>query len=287
MVLARAPAEHDAFAAAARSHLCAGPRARAVRRRAPQRVLREPVRRSHAAAASDARLRGRIAAESGGGGPQSVVRRSARCATATSFATDALQFHGSRLATGQCGALAAELPSRRLQHEHSMVVDSGRDDLHVDAGQSIGAGFFGGIVADHPEAHFAAPISKRVDEAIGAARSGARHDRLRPRGRDDEPRRCSLRAARCRRRELDDGALRTILPRRVAARRARRARHAACRSFTATTVTSCCAPRSCACSGRTVICCAPAVHLTPDETRADVDRRGWTACFIRWSRRVT
>ena len=35
------------------------------------------------------------------------------------------------------------------------------------------------------------------------------------------------------------------------------------RSSTATTATSCCAPRSCACCGRTGTCCAPAAHRRP------------------------
>jgi 1,2-beta-oligoglucan phosphorylase len=71
---------------------------------------------------------------------------------ATSFATDALDFHGL---AGRAGAAPAgilgELPGRRLQHEHSMVVL--RDaPLRLGRGQSVDAGFFGGVAADHPGA---------------------------------------------------------------------------------------------------------------------------------------
>ncbi len=69
-----------------------------------------------------------------------------------SFATDALQFHGLANREGTItGRLAAELPNRRLQHEHSMVVI--RDaPIRLEPRGSASGGFFGGYFADHPEA---------------------------------------------------------------------------------------------------------------------------------------
>ena len=71
---------------------------------------------------------------------------------AVSFATDAMQFHGlaSRKGDAPVG-LTADLPDRRLQHEHSMAVL--RDArLQLPANGSVTAGFFGSFVADHAEA---------------------------------------------------------------------------------------------------------------------------------------
>jgi 1,2-beta-oligoglucan phosphorylase len=69
-----------------------------------------------------------------------------------SFATDALQFHGlaSRVGDAPIG-LHADLPGRRLQHEHSMVVI--RDArITLDPNKPIATGFFGTYLADHPDA---------------------------------------------------------------------------------------------------------------------------------------
>ncbi|HEX5048972.1 MAG TPA: hypothetical protein VFX89_17810, partial [Gammaproteobacteria bacterium] len=68
-----------------------------------------------------------------------------------SFATDALQLHALALRAGSAERqLAAELPNRRLQHEHSMVVV--RDTpIRLEPNASASGGFFGGFVADHPE----------------------------------------------------------------------------------------------------------------------------------------
>src|SRR6202044_1962503 len=69
----------------------------------------------------------------------------------TSFATDALQFYGLARRGGQAPAgLSADLPSSRLQHEHSMAVlrDAG---IRLQPGQGTAAGFFGLYLADHPE----------------------------------------------------------------------------------------------------------------------------------------
>jgi cellobiose phosphorylase len=79
---------------------------------------------------------------------------------ATSFATDALDFHGLASRSGEPPAgILGDLPGRRLQHEHSMAVL--RDaPLRLAPGESLRAGFFGGFVADHPEATSAADLSR-------------------------------------------------------------------------------------------------------------------------------
>ena len=82
-----------------------------------------------------------------------------------SFATDALQFHGLAARAGAAPpGLAGDLPARRLQHEHSMVVV--RDaPLRLAPGERIGSGFFGLFLDDHPQATTAADLS-RVGEAL-------------------------------------------------------------------------------------------------------------------------
>jgi 1,2-beta-oligoglucan phosphorylase len=72
---------------------------------------------------------------------------------ATSFATDAMQVRD----------LTKALPGRRLQHEHALVAIQDAT-LHIDAGQSIGAGFFGLYRADHPGATSPTDL-ERIDEA--------------------------------------------------------------------------------------------------------------------------
>jgi cellobiose phosphorylase len=83
-----------------------------------------------------------------------------------SYATDAKQFHGlaTRAGVPPVGLLG-ELPNRRLQHEHSMVVI--RDaPIRLDPKSSVTAGFFGLYVPDHPEAT-ATTDAGRADEALG------------------------------------------------------------------------------------------------------------------------
>ena len=82
------------------------------------------------------------------------LRRSA------SYATDALQFHGLAARSGAVPpGLIGDLPGRRLQHEHSMVVL--RDQLlRLEPGVAEPAGFFGLCVADHPEASGAADLAR-------------------------------------------------------------------------------------------------------------------------------
>jgi cellobiose phosphorylase len=77
-----------------------------------------------------------------------------------SYATDALQFYGlaSRFGEQPVG-LGSDLPGRRLQHEHSMIVL--RDaPLRLEPGQSVTAGFFGSLLADHPEATAASDLER-------------------------------------------------------------------------------------------------------------------------------
>ncbi|HEY8539187.1 MAG TPA: hypothetical protein VIL28_09995, partial [Steroidobacteraceae bacterium] len=68
------------------------------------------------------------------------------------FATDALQFHGlaTRAALAPVG-LVNRLSSRRLQHEHSMVVLQ-EDELELVPGANAPLGFFGVVLSDHPSA---------------------------------------------------------------------------------------------------------------------------------------
>jgi cellobiose phosphorylase len=77
---------------------------------------------------------------------------------ATAFATDALQFHGLATRAGETPVgIAGDLPARRLQHEHSLVVI--RDSrIQLGARASSAAGFFGCYLADHPDATSAADI---------------------------------------------------------------------------------------------------------------------------------
>lgn len=78
----------------------------------------------------------------------------------TSFATDALHLAGLARREGAAPpGLAADLPGRRLQHEHSMVVV--RDaPLWLDSHGSASAGFFGLCVADHPGATSPADLER-------------------------------------------------------------------------------------------------------------------------------
>ena len=69
-----------------------------------------------------------------------------------SFATDAKQFNGYTSRTGDAPVgLTGDLPSRRLQHEHAMVVI--RDTpISLSPNSRAKAGFFGLYVADHKDA---------------------------------------------------------------------------------------------------------------------------------------
>ncbi len=78
--------------------------------------------------------------------------------TGISFATDALQFYGLAARGSQIPAgMSGGLPSKRLQHEHSLTVI--RDaPLTVAAGSCTATGFFGFYLADHPEATSASDL---------------------------------------------------------------------------------------------------------------------------------
>jgi cellobiose phosphorylase len=81
------------------------------------------------------------------------------------FATDALQVHGlaSRVGANPEG-LADDLPTRRLQHEHSMVAI--RDEsLRLEPDSRATLGFFGSLIADHPEATSEGDLAY-VDQAL-------------------------------------------------------------------------------------------------------------------------
>jgi len=79
---------------------------------------------------------------------------------AVSFATDALDFHGLASRAGQPPAgMVADLPDRRLQHEHAMAVL--RDTpLRLAPGERVHAGFFGIFAADHAGATTEADLSR-------------------------------------------------------------------------------------------------------------------------------
>ncbi len=72
---------------------------------------------------------------------------------ATSFATDALQFHGvaGRSGTGPVGVHAEKLPGKRLQHEHAMAVLQD-EAVRLEPGARVARGFFGWLEPDHPSA---------------------------------------------------------------------------------------------------------------------------------------
>jgi cellobiose phosphorylase len=84
---------------------------------------------------------------------------------ATSYATDSMQFHGLASRAGDTPVgLATDLPGRRLQHEHSMVVI--RDaPIRLDANSSMTAGFFGSYIADHPDATSGSDL-ERVNQVL-------------------------------------------------------------------------------------------------------------------------
>ncbi len=164
VVLASEPGKFCKLGAAGRCHLCAGRGAGALRHGAVERVLRQPVRRSHALVASEAGSRGGVSAESGGRRTQSMV-----CdwlaAKAESFATDAMQVHGLATRAGeQPVGIVQGLPARRLQHEHSTVAIQD-ERLHLEPGERVSTGFFGSFSADHPAATSTADLDA-VDQAL-------------------------------------------------------------------------------------------------------------------------
>jgi cellobiose phosphorylase len=85
--------------------------------------------------------------------------------TGVEFATDALQFYGLTQRAGLVPTgLAGDLPSSRLQHEHSMAaLRDARIDLKP--GASIATGFFGLYVEDHAEPTSPADL-RQVDRVL-------------------------------------------------------------------------------------------------------------------------
>ncbi|HEY6456723.1 MAG TPA: hypothetical protein VIY90_15725 [Steroidobacteraceae bacterium] len=89
-----------------------------------------------------------------------------------SFATDALQFYGLTRRAGHAPAgLTADLPSSRLQHEHSMAVL--RDAvIRLKPGHSTTAGFFGLYLEDHPEPTSLADL-RQLDQVLALPEAAA------------------------------------------------------------------------------------------------------------------
>ena len=83
-----------------------------------------------------------------------------------SFATDAKQFHGLASRAGDTPVgLLADLPGRRLQHEHALVVI--RDTpIRLEPKGSAAAGFFGLYLPDHPAATSTSADVDRVSIVI-------------------------------------------------------------------------------------------------------------------------
>jgi cellobiose phosphorylase len=80
--------------------------------------------------------------------------------TAATFGTDALQFYGLNARSSMPpAALSGELPSQRLQHEHSMVVLRDKA-ITLAPGARTDAGFWGLLVADHAQATSTADLEQ-------------------------------------------------------------------------------------------------------------------------------
>ena len=92
----------------------------------------------------------------GGSFPWAVIGSLSR---GTSYATDALQFHGLTTRAGTTpAALANGLPGKRLQHEHSMAAIQD-EPFVLEPGEKSQRGFFGLFLADKPTATSPADIS--------------------------------------------------------------------------------------------------------------------------------
>ena len=100
---------------------------------------------------------------------------------AVAYATDSLQVYGTAARTGDAPAgLAADLPSVRVQHEHTLATLQS-EAITLEAGESVRTGFFGYVLPHHPDATSDTDLA-RVAEAIGSlpATAGA----LSPHGDD-------------------------------------------------------------------------------------------------------
>jgi cellobiose phosphorylase len=89
-----------------------------------------------------------------------------------SFATDALQFHGlaTRAGTAAVGLTQAQLPGKRQQHEHAMVVIQDAP-VRLAPNTAVNLGFFGWFEADHPAATATADLAF-VDQALALPEVG-------------------------------------------------------------------------------------------------------------------
>ena len=242
-----------------RPDLRAGSGAGPLRRGASQRVLRQPVHRSHAAESSGARCRRRLAPEPGG--RRAAIRGAliGSLREGSSFATDALQFHGLADRAGE----SARGPRRRSAGPAPAArAFDGRSCGRAAAARAEGQGrrrLFRLDRGGSPRSHSSAPISRASSEVLAlpeavpaAIDSRSRSDRHERHCR----RRCSARR-RCLPRAISTRQHCERCSARRGATKSAMSRAGCCRSFTARIVTSCCVRRSCACCARTDISCAP------------------------------
>lgn len=104
-------------------------------------------------------------AQSGGTHPWALVGSLGR---GIGFATDALQLLGTGARAGLAPTgLVQGLPSRRLQHEHAMAAIQ-EAPRSLAPGSEADFGFFGVVVADHPEATSVSDLA-RVDALLALA----------------------------------------------------------------------------------------------------------------------
>jgi cellobiose phosphorylase len=105
----------------------------------------------------------------GGGNPWSLI---GSLREGVSYCTDSMQFHGRAARSGEAPpGLAGNLPGRRLQHEHSMVVV--RDaPMRLAPNERAAGGFFGLYVANHHDATSTADL-ERVSEVLALSEASA------------------------------------------------------------------------------------------------------------------
>ncbi len=166
MVLARATGKPRRDTANPGPHLRSGSGSGALWRGTPQRVLRQPVPRSHGAVPSQTRVHDCLAPESQRRGTTPLEPdRLPRERRLIRHRCPAVLWPRAAAAAEAPAGLTADLPSSRLQHEHSMAVL--RDAvIRLEPGASTAAGFFGLYRCGSSRAHLAG--------GSAAARSGSR-----------------------------------------------------------------------------------------------------------------